>query len=175
MLASHSSFPTQEQSLRRIYTIMTVTTDQTLYAHWERSGYVVTFDAAGGIAESDSKQVVNGKEYGVLPSATKSGYEFAGWYTEDGVKITSSTIVNLESNITLYERWESSGLIGDINLDGQVSVTYAVFLSRYIAQDSEFVSASDEAVANADCNFDGQIDASDITAISLYLAGLATF
>jgi len=69
----------------------------------------------------------------------------------------------------------SKKLIGDVNLDGQVSVVDIVLLSRYVAQDSEAVLTSAEALANADCNADAQIDAGDVTAVSLYLAGLGSF
>ena len=40
----------------------------------------VTFDANGGNCSTGSKIVTYGQKYGTLPSATRSGYSFLGWY-----------------------------------------------------------------------------------------------
>lgn len=42
--------------------------------------YKVTFDANGGQTPDYSKGVINGKEYGDLPTPTRDGYTFLGWY-----------------------------------------------------------------------------------------------
>lgn len=51
--------------------------------------------------------VTNGSAYGSLPTPTKDGYTFDGWYTqkEGGSEITASTKVNLTSDQTLYAHW----------------------------------------------------------------------
>ena len=51
--------------------------------------------------------VTNGQPYGTLPTPSKDGYTFDGWYTKEsgGNRITTSTIVNLTSNQTLYAHW----------------------------------------------------------------------
>lgn len=49
--------------------------------------------------------VTNGSTYGYLPEIFKEGYTFDGWYTASGVRITSSTTVNLTGDQTLYARW----------------------------------------------------------------------
>ena len=48
-----------------------------------------------------------GSIYGVLPTATREGYEFLGWYTEPegGTKISENDTVTLESSQTLYAHW----------------------------------------------------------------------
>lgn len=86
----------------------TSTSNQTLYAHWSENGYTVTFDANGGNVSTSSKGVVYGATYGTLPTPTKSGAEFLGWYTtkDGGNKITSSSTVNITSNQTLYAHWK---------------------------------------------------------------------
>ncbi len=67
----------------------------------------VTFNANGGSVSTSSKTVTNGSTYGTLPTPTRSGYVFQGWYTakSGGSKVTSSTKVNSSSDITLYARW----------------------------------------------------------------------
>ena len=67
----------------------------------------VTLELNGGLAEKTSLTVVNGSTYNDLPSASKSGYIFAGWYTaiEGGTKIENTTSVNLTSDQILYAHW----------------------------------------------------------------------
>ena len=113
-------------------TIVTLTANQSVYAKWELRRYVITFDATGGVAERDSKQVTYGKVYGVLPSATKDGDEFIGWFTEDGIEITSASIVEIESDTTLYAKWESDDVIGDVNADGVFNVADVVMMQKWL-------------------------------------------
>lgn len=49
-----------------------------------------------------TKKVSYNSTYGTLPTPTRTGYSFLGWYTTSGVKITSTTVVNTTSDITLY-------------------------------------------------------------------------
>ena len=57
-----------------------VVAETTLYGGWS---YVVIFDFGnGGAATTLSKNVVYGQKYGELPSATRTGHTFAGWFTE---------------------------------------------------------------------------------------------
>ncbi len=113
-------------------TIVSLTANQSVYAKWELRRYVITFDATGGVAERDSKQVTYGKAYGVLPSATKDGDEFIGWFTEDGTEITSASIVEIESDTTLYAKWASDEVIGDVNADGVFNVADVVMMQKWL-------------------------------------------
>ena len=45
--------------------------------------YTVTFDADGGSATSQTKEVIYNKEYGELPTPTKTGYDFVGWFLKE--------------------------------------------------------------------------------------------
>ena len=69
--------------------------------------YTVTFNANGGTTPTASKSVTNGSTYGTLPTPTREGYTFNGWYTaaSGGTRITSSNTVNLTANQTLYAQW----------------------------------------------------------------------
>ncbi len=68
---------------------------------------VVTFNANGGSVSTGSKKVYINTPYGTLPTPTRSGYIFDGWYTSanGGTRITSSTNVTLTANQTLYAHW----------------------------------------------------------------------
>lgn len=69
----------------------------------------VTFDANGGTVSTTSKEVGcgGGWTYGELPTPTRTGYIFDGWYTDPnaGSRITESSIVNISGNHTLYAHW----------------------------------------------------------------------
>lgn len=67
----------------------------------------VTFDANGGSVTKNNKVVKYGQPYGELPTPTRTGYDFAGWYTEkDGeTEIEEKTKVTSLINHTLYAKW----------------------------------------------------------------------
>ena len=67
----------------------------------------VTFNPTGGTVSRTSQEVTNGKSYGDLPTPTRSGYTFDGWFTAEngGTQITSGTTVNLTSDQILYAHW----------------------------------------------------------------------
>lgn len=67
----------------------------------------VTFNANGGDCSTASKSVIYGNSYGTLPTTTRTGYSFSGWYTlaNGGNQVKSSTIVGTTSDHTLYAHW----------------------------------------------------------------------
>lgn len=88
-------------------TIVNLSSIQVLYAHWEGKTFSVSFDGNGGMVEGGAINVVYDKTYGTLPTATKEGETFLGWYTkkEDGNHITSDNIYKMNDNQTLYAHW----------------------------------------------------------------------
>ena len=84
----------------------TVTGDVTLYAHWSVNSYTLTFDGNGGKASESSRTVQYGSQYGTLPTATRTGHTFQGWYTakSGGTKVSPSTTMGA-ANTTLYAHW----------------------------------------------------------------------
>ena len=65
----------------------------------------VTFDAAGGSAGWTQGEVAKGAAVGTLPTATREGYEFLGWFTAavGGTQVTAATVVT--EDVTFYARW----------------------------------------------------------------------
>ena len=102
---------------------------RTAYAKWEANKYTVTVNANGGSIPSTSgwsvasgsatatKTVTFASSYGTLPTPTKTGYTFNGWYTSEtgGTKITSSSTVNTANNHTLYAQWTANNYSLTIN------------------------------------------------------------
>ncbi|WP_322204081.1 leucine-rich repeat protein [Acutalibacter intestini] len=105
--------------------------------------YTVTFDPNGGIVNTTNKIVTKGQPYGVLPTPVRSGYMFTGWFSASagGNQITSSSIVVLSSNQTLYAHWRKTTKLPTLSdltyrfsnsLGGfDYSSNYRVPLSRY--------------------------------------------
>lgn len=92
----------------------------TLYAVWKARTYTVTFNANGGSVDPDSKSVTYNSTYGTLPTPTRTGYTFAGWYTSssNGTQITSSSRVSITSNQTLYAHWTINSYTVTFNANG---------------------------------------------------------
>ena len=99
---------------------VSITAKQTLYAQWSANTYTITFNANGGITSSSSKSVTYNGTYGDLPTPTKDGYSFLGWYTaaSGGTQITSSSSVSTTANQTLYAQWIASQIILDMYQNG---------------------------------------------------------
>ena len=82
--------------------------------------YKITFDGNGGTPSSISINVTYGGTYGTLPTATRSGYTFNGWYTtkSGGNKIETSTIFNKTDDQTLYASWTENVATLSYNANG---------------------------------------------------------
>jgi uncharacterized repeat protein (TIGR02543 family) len=55
--------------------------------------------------------VTYGSAYGVLPTPTRTGYTFSGWYTGangSGTQVTASTTVTATADHALYAKWTAS-------------------------------------------------------------------
>ena len=70
------------------------------------TSYVLTFDPNGGTITKFRDVVTNGETYN-LPTATKTGYTFDGWYLDSNftTKITNSDTANLSQDKIVYAKW----------------------------------------------------------------------
>lgn len=96
----------------------TISENTTAYAVWfedEMPGYYsVSLDPNGGAALPAGQQTIRvkpGETYGTLPTPTRVGYDFAGWYTDGG---DAGTLVSAQTTVpesvkdgttTLYAHW----------------------------------------------------------------------
>ena len=105
----------------QISTTTTVTRNVTYYAHWTatKRSYTATFNGNGGSTPSPSSIT---KEYntalGTLPTCSRTGYTFLGWYTASsgGTKISTTTVVT--KDITYYARWSINSYTLTFNPNG---------------------------------------------------------
>lgn len=93
--------------------------------------YTVSFDANEGSCSVESKQVTLGKSYGTLPTPTRMGYDFAGWYTEraGGMQVTGSTIYNISGNSVLYAHWTAKSIKVSFNVNGGSSSHSPIYVT----------------------------------------------
>ena len=80
----------------------------------------VRLDANGGTVSPASKVVTCGSTYGTLPTPTRTGYEFDGWYTREssGTKVNNTTSVGTNPPTTLYAHWIANKYTVTFNANG---------------------------------------------------------
>jgi len=83
-----------------------VTKDITLYAGWKLNSFTVTFNPNGGTVSPTTKTVTYGNTYGDLPTPTRTGYTFEGWYSPAGYLVTADNTVGITSDIELTAKWK---------------------------------------------------------------------
>lgn len=79
--------------------------DLILYAQWKTTEYILTYNPNGGEVSPKTASVAVGAQIGSMPTPTKAGYNFAGWYTSasGGTQVTSTS--TLSSNTTVFAHW----------------------------------------------------------------------
>ena len=84
------------------------------------ASYLVTFDPNDGKVSQKSTAVTINKPYGTLPTPNRTGYSFAGWYTEKtgGTKVTETTTVGKDPPTTLYAHWTANQYLVALDANG---------------------------------------------------------
>ena len=84
----------------------------TLYAKWKAPTYTVTFNPNGGTVTESTLTVTKGQTLGdTLPTPTKEGDEFLGWYTDESFTHKFVKESQIVKDQTLYAKWKSSDII----------------------------------------------------------------
>ena len=74
-------------------------------ANWQADTYTLTFDTDGGNVSSESKNVTYDSSF-TLPTPSKSGYTFVGWY--NGTKQYTAGTWKTASDVTLKAKWNAN-------------------------------------------------------------------
>jgi len=77
--------------------------DVWLSAKYSPADYKVTFDANGGTVSPKYKMITYHEDY-TLPTPTRTGYDFAGWYYKSD-RITDGYSWSITANVTLEAAW----------------------------------------------------------------------
>ena len=82
-----------------------------LYAKWENPEYTVKFETNG----AGPIDPITVKKYesieGQLPTPTKEGDEFLGWYTDENFNYPFIEETNIVENLTLYAKWKNASIV----------------------------------------------------------------
>ena len=81
--------------------------DREYTAHWSINQYTATFDVNGGAAIDPTTITSDyGLAFGTLPTTSRTGYDFDGWFTEQtgGTEISDTTTMPAEDH-TYYAHW----------------------------------------------------------------------
>ena len=83
------------------------------------NSFTLTFNANGGKTPEGSRAVAQGSAYGNLPTPTRTGYTFNGWFTaaSGGSKISSTTKMG-SKNTTVYAQWSANTYTLSFNANG---------------------------------------------------------
>ncbi len=118
--------------------IVQASTSHTLVAWWDSLERTVTFDPNGGTVTPTTKEVLYGSTYGELPTPTRTGYTFAGWWYGPE-EITEDSIVDCYGHPTLIAQWESKEYTVTLDANGgtvtadKVPVRYEETVNNRIA------------------------------------------
>lgn len=94
---------------------------------------VISFDANGGQVDTKEILVYYQQPYGELPTPTRTGYTFSGWYTakDGGTKVTKDTVMTALANQTLYAQWAAMAYTVNWNTGTGYSITVKRTSSPY--------------------------------------------
>ena len=80
--------------------------DTTYFAQWTINQYTVSFDSKGGSEVTTTIKKDFDTELGTLPTSTKTGYEFDGWFTlETGGDVITATSKIPAKDTTYFAHW----------------------------------------------------------------------
>ncbi len=100
------------------------TEDVVVYARWEPIQHNIIFEPNGGNFETEAADFFEYEGLTELPTPTKEGAEFDGWYTDKsfaaGSKVTSIA-VGTNSDLILYAKWISTSNAGiEVEIDADI-------------------------------------------------------
>ncbi|MCK7486328.1 MAG: InlB B-repeat-containing protein [Bacillus subtilis] len=111
-----------DAGLTSAYTFTTMPAENiTIYAKWTINSYTISFNSNGGSAVGSITQ-----NYGTAVTQpadpTKTGYTFAGWYSDAGLTSSYTFTTMSAENITLYAKWTINSYTISFNVNGGSAV-----------------------------------------------------
>jgi len=85
--------------------------DHEVIAQWNPNTYVVTYNPNGGSVSQTTGNQTYDSNYSELPTPTRTGYTFTGWFLEKKygeTQVTTSTKVTIDSNHKLIAHWTAN-------------------------------------------------------------------
>ncbi|MCL2576941.1 MAG: InlB B-repeat-containing protein [Defluviitaleaceae bacterium] len=177
---------TDETGGTQISTTTTVPSANTTYwARWTDNAVTITWNANGGTVSTTTSSLMPGSALGTLPTPTRTGWIFDGWFTTEtgGTQISTTTTVP-SANTTYWARWTENAttvLLGDVNNDGVINSIDALLVRTYAVGHRSFAPpyfppGIDPVIFRlaADVNGDGVINSIDALMINMHAVGHPT-
>ncbi len=98
-----------------------VTGDITLYAKWNINSYTVSFDSNGGSSVATQSATYN-TAASKPADPSKTGFTFAGWFTDKDGKNAYDFSSKVTGDITLYAKWNINSYTVSFDSNGGSSV-----------------------------------------------------
>ena len=143
---------------------------------------IVTFDPNGGSVTTNTKVVNYNSAYGDLPTPTRSGYRFDGWYTSatGGTVVNNTTIVSNASAHTLYAHWSdieapvcTFGSFGNSSLNIGETTNIILTCTDNVGVITNTLTSSSFTFSNSDAISISNITSSSITNGIVYTITIA--
>ena len=101
------------------------TGNKTFYAKWTLDNYTITYNTNGGSGTMTPTSYTIETATFNLPTPTKTGYNFAGWYTKNDFSDTKVTQIEkgTTGDKTFYAKWTENTYTVTINNDGHGTTT----------------------------------------------------
>ena len=133
--------------------------DLSYTATWTPKQYKVSFDSNGGSIHSYIT-VTYDSTYGNLPTPTRTGYEFDGWFTSEngGTKVEARTNVEITSAQTLYAQWTARNYTVSFNLNTGTGTAPKVITVTY---DGTYTSLPENSGSKTGYTFTGWYNAAN--------------
>lgn len=114
------------------YTNQAIKQDTTLTARWERNVFSIAFDTDGGTEVANIDVNLNASI--PLPTVTKTGYNFVGWFMQDGTQYTNQAVTD---DMTLTAHWEIKTFSVKFYVDNEVYVEKTVEYGQVLVKVAE--------------------------------------
>lgn len=111
---------------------------QEVLVKYQPKTFTLYFQVDGGKVDPTSKTVTYDSKVGTLPTPTKSGEVFMGWFDSEGVQYTSETVYKVNGNTTLTARWQNES-----------SVLLRIYLSPNTTTPDRIVDITGKVVGNS--------------------------
>lgn len=84
---------------------------ETVYIKYKANEYTLYFNADGGKCDTTSKKVTFDAKVGTLPTPTKEGKVFLGWFDAEGNQYTSETVYKVAGDTTVTAKWAEEAFV----------------------------------------------------------------
>ena len=101
------------------------------YDQYVNGVYQLRFDANGGSVQETERIAYSGAGIGNLPTATRTGYTLAGWYTaaSGGTQVSASSTFFSSGSVTVYAHWTPVDYTVSLNANGGTAGVSSITVS----------------------------------------------